>query len=116
MNDLFFFIEKCHLYNYADDNSLNLLTDNFTDVLYNLRHDGGDTIEWCTTKMVRKQCNTDNFQFMLFSPTHTEQKVLLQYVGTSLMSESEVTVLGVTVDDKYISHSTSTLAVRKKPE
>ena len=40
MNDLFLFIEKCHLYNYADDNSLDSSSENLTDVLYNLRHDG----------------------------------------------------------------------------
>ena len=58
--------------------------------------------------MIRKQCNLDNFHFMLFSPTPTEQKVLLQCVGTSLMSETEVTVLGVTVDDKlYFSQHIS---------
>ena len=108
MNDLFLFIEKCHLYNYADENSLDSSTDNFTDVLHNLRHDGSDTIEWFATKMVRKQCNPDNFHFMLSSPTPTDQKVLLQCVGTSLMSETKVTVLGVTIDDElYFSQHIS---------
>ena len=37
---------------------------------------------------------------MLFSPTPTEQQVLQLCDGTSLMSETEVTVLGVTIDDK----------------
>ena len=31
MNHLFFFIEKCHLYNYADDNSLDSSSENLTD-------------------------------------------------------------------------------------
>ena len=94
--------------NYADDNSLDSSTDNFADVLHNLKHDGGNAIEWFTTKMVHKQCNPVNFHFMLFSPTPTEQKVLLQCVDKSLMSETEVTVLGVTVDDKlYFSQHIS---------
>ena len=46
------------------------------------------------------QANPDKFHFMLFSPTPTEQQVLQLCDGTSLMSETEVTVLGVTMDDK----------------
>ena len=34
MNDLFLFIEKCHLYNYADDNSLDTSSENLTDVCW----------------------------------------------------------------------------------
>ena len=46
--------------------------------------------------------NPVKFQFMLFSPTHTEQQVLQLHVcnGMSLTSEAEVTVLGVTMDNK----------------
>ena len=39
MNDLFLFIEKCRLYNYADDNILDSSSENLADVLYNLRHE-----------------------------------------------------------------------------
>ena len=33
----FFFIEKCSLYSYADDNSLDSSSENLADVLYSLR-------------------------------------------------------------------------------
>ena len=46
MNDLFLFIEKCHIYNYADDDALDSSSENLADVLYNLRHDGRNDIEW----------------------------------------------------------------------
>ena len=98
MNDLFLFIEKCRLYNYADDNSLDSSSENLADVLYNLRHDGRNAIEWFAKNGM--QANPDKFHFMLFSPTPTEQQVLHLCDGTSLMSETEVTVLGVTIDDK----------------
>ena len=70
MNDLFLFIEKCHLYNYADDNSLDSSSENLTDVLYNLRHDGRNAIEWFAKNGM--QANPDKFHFMLFSPTPSE--------------------------------------------
>ena len=46
------------------------------------------------------QANPDKFNFMLFSPTPTEQQVLQLCDGTSLKSETELTVLGVTIDYK----------------
>ena len=98
INDLFLFIEKCRLYNYADDNSLDSSSENLADVLYNLRHDGRNAIEWFAKNGM--QANPDKFHFMLFSPTPTEQQVLQLCDGTSLMSKTEVTVLGVTIDDK----------------
>ena len=45
------------------------------------------------------QANPDKFHFMLFSPTPTEQQVLHLCDGTSLMSETEVTVVGMTIGD-----------------
>ena len=98
MNDLFLFIEKCHLYNYADDNSLDSSSENLTDVLYNLRHDGRNAIEWFAKNGM--QANPDKFHLMLFSPTPSEQQALQLCDGTHLMSETEVTVLGVTIDDR----------------
>ena len=98
MNDMFLFIEKCHLYNYADDNSLDSSSENLTDVLYNLRHDGRNDIEWFAKNGM--QANPDKFHFMLFSPTPSEQQALQLCDGTHLMSETEVTVLGVTIDDR----------------
>ena len=98
MNDLFLFIEKCQLYNYADDNSLDSSSENLTEVLSNLRCDGRNAIEWFANNGT--QVNPDKFHFMLFSPMPTAQQVLRIRDDTSLMSEAEVKVLGVTIDNK----------------
>ena len=74
MNDLFLFIEKCQLYHYADDNSLDSSSENLTEVLSNLRCDGRNAIEWFANNV--KQANPDKFHFMLFSPKPTAQQVL----------------------------------------
>ena len=98
MNDLFLFIEKCQLYNYADDNSLDSSSENLIGVLSNLRCHGRKAIEWFANNGM--QANPDKFHFMLFSPKPTAQQVLRIRDDTSLMSEAEVKVLGVTIDDK----------------
>ena len=68
------------------------------DVLYILRHDGQDVIEWFAKNCT--QANPDKFHFVLFSPTPPEQQALQLCDGTYLMSETEVTVLGVAIDDR----------------
>ena len=98
MNDLFLFTEKCQLYNYADENSLDSSSENLTDVLSNLGCDGRNAIEWFANNGM--QANPDKFHFMLFSPMPTAQQVLRIRDDTSLMSEAEVKVQGVTIDHK----------------
>ena len=98
MNDLFPFIEKSQLYNYADDNSLDSSSENLTEVLSNLRCDGRNAIEWFANNGMH--ANPDKFHFMLFSPKLTAQQVLRIRDDTSLMSEAEVKVFGVTIDHK----------------
>ena len=46
------------------------------------------------------QAKPDTFHLMLFSTTPMERQVLKLCDGTSIMYETEVTVLGVTIDDK----------------
>ena len=46
MNDLSLFIKKCQLCNYTDGNSLDSSSEKLTGVLYNLRYDGSNMIEW----------------------------------------------------------------------
>ena len=111
MNDVFLFIEKCQLYNYADDNSLDSSSANLIEVLSNLRCDGRKAIEWFANNGM--QANPDKYHFMLFSPKPTAQQVLRIRDDTSLMSEAEVTVLGVTIDDK-LRFSQHTSACCKK--
>ena len=84
MNDMFLFTDKCQLYKYADDNSLDSSSENLTDVLYNLRHDGRNAIEWFAKNGM--QANPDKFHFMLFSPTPSEQQAFQLCGGTYLMS------------------------------
>ena len=46
------------------------------------------------------QVNPDKAHFMLSSPMRIEQRVLQLCDGANLMSETEVTVLGVTFDER----------------
>ena len=97
MNDLCLFIEKCKLYIYADDNSLDSSSDDLLEALPNLKHYGRNAIDWFTKNGM--QANADKFHFMLLSPSPVDKQVLELCDGTTLISEAAVTVLGVTIDD-----------------
>ena len=97
VNDLTLFIEKCKLYNYADDNSLDSSSDDLLDALRNLKRDGRNAIYWFTKNGM--QANPDKFNFMLLSPSPVEKQVLELCDGITLISVAVVNVLGVTADD-----------------
>ena len=110
MNDLFLFIEKCNLYNYADDNSLDTTSENLSEVLFNLKNDGRNAIDWFSRNGM--QANPEKFHFMALSPTSVGTQVLELSDGITLSSEAVVTVLGVTIDDQssYIANISAHVA------
>ena len=97
INDLFYFIQNCHLYNYADDNSLSMASPNLDTVLSSLTIDGNHAIQWFDVNGM--QANPGKFQFMLFSRKTLSQQCITLGNDTVLFSESCVKVLGVMIDE-----------------
>ena len=65
INDMYLFINKCTLYNYADDNSLSCAATEVEEVMSRLQMDGSKVIQWFTDNAM--QVNPSKFQFMLIS-------------------------------------------------
>lgn len=97
MNDLFYFIEKCALYNYADDTSLSNCSFDTQDVVTNLQHDGNIAINWFTDNGM--QANPDKFQFMVFSRAQLGEQTIILDGNTVIKSEPFVKALGVYIDE-----------------
>ena len=98
INDLFMFIEKCLLYNYADDNSMSKASQNLHEVLDCLQHDSDIAIEWFSENGM--QANPGKFQFMIMSPANLPAQTIVLNNNNTIMSENFVKVLGVIIDDK----------------
>ena len=62
INDLFFFIEKSDICNFADDNTLYSCGENLKTVLENLEHDASKLSYWF--KINSMKANPEKFQFM----------------------------------------------------
>ena len=63
-NDLFYFINTCSLYNYADDNTLSYSHTDVNDLLHVLKTDCKVAIEWFTCNYMK--ANPDKFQVLFY--------------------------------------------------
>ena len=100
MNDIFHFIEICHLINYADDNTLSTVQLTIELVLSTLKKDGENAMKWFTINFM--QANPNKFQFMLLKKLTSPITLpnTLEICGTEIKRDSEVKLLGVTIDDQ----------------
>ena len=92
-------MEKCALYNYADDNSMSYAYLNVTDVLSCLKRDCDNAVKWFEVNGM--QANPSKFQFMVMSNGTVDKECISICINESLLKpESHVKVLGVTLDDR----------------
>ena len=98
MNDLFMFIQKCILYNYADDNSMSHAATSLTDVINSLELDAANALTWFDDNGM--QANPDKFQYMIISSRDTASQDLCINGNVRLSPASHVKALGVTIDNR----------------
>ena len=99
VNDMFHFIEKCALYNYAGDNSMSHASLNARDVLSCLKRDCDNVVKGFGINGM--QANPSKFQFMVMPNGSVDNECISLSVNESILKpESCVKVLGVTLDDK----------------
>ena len=100
INDMFYFIEKCSLYNYAADNSLSISAPTADEVLLNLKHDCEISLRWY--KQNGMEANPNKFQFLISSP-HTAENMELKLKideNITLAPEPFVKLLGIYIDSR----------------
>ena len=98
INDLFCFIDKCDLYNYADDNTLGSANKNIDTLKLDLIHDTKNILEWFTNNGL--QANPQKFQTMFLSTHPTQSSIDIPINGINIPTQDKVTLLGVTIDSK----------------
>jgi len=104
INDLFLFIEKCMLYNYADDDTLSKSSADLTEVMDCLKHDSDIALKWFHDNGM--QANPGKFQFMVLSPEEIGTQ-RLELDGNNVLESVEcVKALGILIDDtlKFSQH------------
>jgi len=106
INDIFDYVHKCDLYNYADDNTLSCSDANIYNVIESLESDSQSLINWFSDNHM--QANPDKFQAMAIGKKTKDQNINFNLNGSTISCDESVKLLGVTIDfklkfDKHIS-------------
>ena len=97
INNLFFFVLKCDICNFADDNTMYSCNKLLSKILANLRFDLKNVLMWFTVNSLSP--NSGNFQHMILGKCVANQ-LFLFINGIKIERTSEVVLLGITIDDQ----------------
>lgn len=97
LNDLFYHVKKCSMFNYADDNTLFYSHENIHELLYVLKGDVESVVDWF--KCNGMQANPEKFQ-LIISHRNKNETVELHVCNTVIKSTNSVKLLGITIDSK----------------
>ena len=101
INDIFFFSEKCSLFNYADDNVISCAGSIVWEMRHVLSHKVNNLLDWFNGSYLA--ANPSKFQAMLLSNAYTstpEAELGLVINDIQVNSTDSITILGVIVDNK----------------
>ena len=96
INDIFMFIEKSEIRNFADDNTIYDCGKDLSNILENLKHDMKILLKWFRTKSL--QANPGKFQFMILGEKN-RNSVKLVINSTEIEETKKVVLLGITIDN-----------------
>jgi len=95
-NDIVSFVNKCDLYNYADDNTLSYSDSNVENLVQNLESDSQSLIQWFSDNLM--QANPDKFQAIALGKKSKDQHFTFNVNGSNIPCDDDVKLLGVTID------------------
>ena len=96
LNDIFYFIKNSDLYNYADDNTLSYSDHDINKVISTLEDDSVTLINWFSINKMK--ANPEKFQAIAIGKQTKQQNLIFTIDGNKIECESEVKLLGVTID------------------
>ena len=96
INDIFMFIEKSEICNFADDNTIYDCGKDLSNILENLKHDMKILLKWFRINSL--QANPGKFQFMILGKKN-RNSVKLIINSTGIEETKKVVLLGITIDN-----------------
>ena len=96
-NDLFLFIEKTKICNFADDSTIYSCNNNLQTILKNLKHDMVNVLKWFKVNSIK--ANPQKFQFMILDKS-TRQTIILNINNIRIRESQNVELTGLTIDNR----------------
>ena len=98
INDIFYFITKSSLYNYADDNTLSFHSPDFQKVITTLQEESDILIKWFSFNCM--QANPDKVQAIAVGKKTYDKKPVFSIGDANISCDDVVKLLGVDIDFK----------------
>ena len=96
MNDIFYFIEKGKLFNYADDNTLSFSHPDFATLLTVLEQESRILINWFSRNQMK--ANPDKFQAFAVGGKTFDEKPTFNIGEAEISCDETVKLLGIEID------------------
>ena len=96
INDIFLFIEKTEICNFADDNAIYDCGEDLSNILENLKHDLKILLKWFRINSL--QANPGKFQFIILGKKK-RNSVKLIINSTKFEESKKVILLGIPIDN-----------------
>ena len=97
LNDIYGFIKKADLFNYANDNPLAYMSNNVQEIEQVLTAESNVALNWFYMNMM--EGNPDKLHVMLLSKKEMEEPFIITLNGNILKSDTCVQLLGVYIDN-----------------
>ena len=111
-NDIFYFVDKCKLANFADDNTLYAIAKSISNVLILLKEESSIIQTWF--KINEMKSNEDKLHLIATNTNKNYNSISYIYTGNELIeSEDLVELLGVKIDSKLTFNEHVTSLVKK---
>ena len=96
INDLFLFIQKSEVCNFADDNTLYVCDFSIENVLNSLQTDLDHLNQWFIDNSL--VANPSKFQLMFLGVK--DNNIVMNIANKNIISQTEIVLLGITIDNK----------------
>jgi len=96
--NIFYFIQKSSLYNYADDNTLSFHSPDFNEVITVLQNESNILIDWF--RINKMQANPDKFQAIAVGKKSFSKNPIFKIGDSSITCDETVKLLGIDIDYK----------------
>ena len=97
INDLFLFIERTNICNFADDNTIYSCNINLQTILKDLKYDMQNILKWFKVNSMKS--NPKKFQFMILGKS-TRQSIILYFNNIKIRESSSVVLLSLPIDNR----------------
>ena len=94
--DLFLFIERTNIWNFANDNTIYSCNINLQTILKDLKYDMQNILKWFKVNSMKP--NPKKFQFMILGKS-TRQSIILNINNIKIRESSSVVLLALTIDN-----------------